>query len=67
VKSPVAVEKVHFPENNPNSGHRKCLRKSRKQLVGHPDAILFLPISRERVFQQPRLPTTVMMPGVFSD
>jgi len=29
-------------------------RKLRESFVGHPDAILFLRISRERVFQQPQ-------------
>src|ERR1700724_792312 len=30
-------------------------RKLRKSFVGHPDAMLFLRISRERVFQHPRM------------
>src|ERR1039457_4038479 len=55
----VGVEKVHFPQNNQNLGDRKCPGKPRKSFVGHPDAILFLRISREGVFQQPRLLTTV--------
>jgi hypothetical protein len=50
----VAVEEVHFPENNQNLGDRKCLRKPRKRFVGHPDPILFLPTSRDGVFQQPQ-------------
>jgi hypothetical protein len=32
-------------------GDRKCPGKPRKSFVGHPDAILFLRISREGVFQ----------------
>jgi|ERR1039457_1090053 hypothetical protein len=53
-QSGVGVEKVHFPQNSPNLGDRKCLGKLRKSFVGHPDAILFLQISREGVFQQPQ-------------
>src|ERR1022692_2616627 len=49
----VGVEKVHFPQNNQNLGDRKCLGDPSKSFVGHPDAILFLRISREGVFQQP--------------
>jgi hypothetical protein len=37
----VAVEKLHFPQNNEKLGDRKCLGKRRKSFVGHPDAILF--------------------------
>jgi hypothetical protein len=51
----VGVEKVHFSQNSQNLGDRKCLGKLRKSFVGHPSAILFLRISREGVFQQPRL------------
>jgi hypothetical protein len=47
------VEKVHFPPNSGNLGDRKYLGKLRKSFVGHPDAILFLRISRERVFSTP--------------
>ena len=43
----MGVEKVHFPQNSQNLGDRKCLGKLRKSFVGHPDAILFLRISRE--------------------
>jgi hypothetical protein len=50
----VAVEKLYFPQNSGNLGDRKCLGKTRTSFVGHPDAILFLRISREGVFQQPR-------------
>src|SRR2546430_16283232 len=53
-KSGVGVEKVHFPQNSENLGDRKCLGKSRKSFVGHPDAILFLRISQKGVFQQPQ-------------
>jgi hypothetical protein len=52
------VEKVHFPQNSQILGDRKYLGKLRKSFVGLPDAILFLRISRERVFQHPRLFTT---------
>jgi hypothetical protein len=51
----VGVEKVHFSQNSENLGDRKCLGKPRKSFVGHPSAILFLRISLEGVFQQPRL------------
>jgi hypothetical protein len=50
----VAVEKLHFLQNSNNLGDRKCLGKLRKSFVGHPDTILFLRISRERVFQHPQ-------------
>src|SRR6266481_10050082 len=53
------VEKLHFLQNSKNLGDRKCLGKLRKSLVGHPDTILFSRISRERVFQHPRLVTSV--------
>jgi hypothetical protein len=52
--SGVAVEKLHFRQNSENLGDRKCLGKPRTSFLGHPDAILFLRISRERVFQQPQ-------------
>jgi hypothetical protein len=53
--SGVGVEKVQFPQNSEILGDGKCLEKPRKSFVGHPDAILFLPISWKGVFQQPRL------------
>ena len=34
----------------PKVGDRKCLPKPRNSLAGHPDAILFLRISREDFF-----------------
>jgi hypothetical protein len=52
LKTGVAVEKVHFPQNTQHLGDGKCLGKPRKSFVGHPDAILVLRISREGVFQQ---------------
>ena len=52
VISPVGVEKVPLPQNNQNWGDGKCLGKLRKSFVGLPDAILFLRILQERVFQQ---------------
>jgi hypothetical protein len=50
----VGVEKVQFPPKQPELGGYIMSRKLRKSFVGHPDAILFLPISREGVFQQPQ-------------
>jgi hypothetical protein len=50
----VGVEKLRIPQNIENLEDRKCLGKSRTSFVEHPDAILFLRISREGVFQQPR-------------
>jgi hypothetical protein len=50
----VGVEKVHFRQNTENFGDRKRLGKRRKSFLGHPNAILFWPISREGVFQQPQ-------------
>jgi hypothetical protein len=35
-------------------GDRKCLGDPRESIVGLPDAILFLPILRKGVFQQPQ-------------
>jgi|SRR5436190_18496950 len=59
-KTGVGVEKVHFPQNSENLGDRKCLGKSRKSFVGHPDAILFLRISQKGVFQQPQKMSSVV-------
>jgi hypothetical protein len=42
-----------------NLGDRKCLGDPRKSIVGHPDAILFLSILREGVFQQPQAITLI--------
>jgi hypothetical protein len=55
----VAVEKLAFPPKRPNLGDRICLREGRTPFIRNPDAILFLRISRKRVFQEPRLFTTV--------
>jgi hypothetical protein len=52
--SGVAVEKLHFPQNSQKLGDRKYLGKPRTSFVGRPDAILFLRISQEEVFQQPQ-------------
>src|ERR1019366_5061161 len=57
--TPVAVEKVHFPENGRNLGDRKCLGKPRKPFAGLPSAKFFRPVLRDRVFQQPHLISTV--------
>jgi len=43
-----------FVPNSRNLGDRKCLGDPRKSIVGLPDAILFLRISWEGVFQQPQ-------------
>jgi len=51
-KNRVGVERVYFPQNNEKLGDRKCLGKSRKSFVGHPNAILFWRISQLGVFQQ---------------
>src|SRR5208282_5387533 len=53
--------------NKQNLGDRKCLGDLRKSLVGLPDAISFLRISREGVFQQPRLSTTIFGVGDIID
>jgi len=50
----VGVEKLTFHPKQPNWGDRKCLGDPTKSIVGHPDALLFLRISREGVFKQPR-------------
>jgi len=55
----VAVEKLQFPPKQPKFGGYKMSRKSQKSFVGHRRAILFLRISGEGVFQQPRLIATV--------
>jgi hypothetical protein len=58
VQTPVGVEKLTFRPKQPNSrnlGDRKSLGGPRKSIVGLPDAVLFLRISWERVFQHPRL------------
>jgi hypothetical protein len=44
-----------FVPNSQNLGYRKCIGDPSKSIVGHPDAILFLRILREGVFQQPRV------------
>jgi hypothetical protein len=53
----VAVEKVGFPEKGRKSGDRRG--DWEKSFVELPDAIQFLQIPSERVFQQPRLFTIV--------
>jgi hypothetical protein len=50
----VAVEKVGFSENSRQSGDRKCLEDWGKSFVELPDAIQFLQIHGERVFEQPQ-------------
>jgi hypothetical protein len=55
----VAVEKVAFLEKLSKFGDRKCPGDPRESFIGHPDAILFSRLSREGVFQQPRLISTV--------
>src|SRR5476651_2216693 len=49
------VEKLtRVPSKTTKVGDRKCLRESRTPFIRHPDAILFLRISRKGVFQQPQ-------------
>jgi hypothetical protein len=60
LRNPVAVEKVGFREKSQKSGDRKCPGDSGKSLVEPPDAIHFLQIPSERVFQQPPLFSTVI-------
>jgi hypothetical protein len=55
----VAVGKLDISEIGGNLGDRKCLAEQRKSFVEHPDAMQFLRISGQRVFQHPRLLTTV--------
>jgi hypothetical protein len=50
----VAVEKVGFCEKGRKSGDRKCPGDWGKSFVELPDAIQFLQILSERVFQQPQ-------------
>jgi hypothetical protein len=54
----VGVEKLAFVPNGQILGDRKCIGEPTKSFIGHPDAILFLRISSEGVFQQPRLFST---------
>jgi hypothetical protein len=51
----VAVEKSLSEKTAADLGIEKCPPESGKSLVGHPGAMKFLSISRESVFQQPRL------------
>jgi hypothetical protein len=48
-----------FVPNSQNLGDRKCIGDPSKSIVGHPDAILFLRILREGVFQQPQAITLI--------
>jgi hypothetical protein len=48
------LKKSLSPKNDLKFRDRKCLPASRKSLVSHPDAIDFLQISKERVFQHPQ-------------
>jgi hypothetical protein len=50
----VAVEKLGFSEKSQKSGDRKCLGDRGKSFVELPDAIQFLQITSERVFQRPQ-------------
>jgi hypothetical protein len=64
----VAVEKAGFSEKSRKSGDRKCPGDWEKSFVELPDAIQFLQIPSERVFQQPRdLSTVIGRAGVYSD
>jgi hypothetical protein len=53
-KPGVAVEKLRFRPEQAKLGDGKCPGALRKSLVGLPNAILFLPILGERVFQHPQ-------------
>src|ERR1022692_675839 len=48
------LKKSLFVPMSRNLGDTKCLGDPRKSILGLPDAILFLPILREGVFQQPQ-------------
>jgi len=61
---PVAVKKLGFPGKSQNSGDRKCLGDSEKSFIELPDAIQFLQILSERVFQHPPLFSTSIGPSV---
>ena len=62
LRNPVAVEKLAFSEESQNLSDRKCLGEVEKSFVELPDAKQFLRNRSERVFQQPRLITTVRNP-----
>src|ERR1035441_9264262 len=47
------LKNSRFAPNRQNWGDRKCLPNPRRSIVGLPDAILFLRISRGGGFQQP--------------
>ena len=53
----VVVEKLGFQKISVNYGDRKYLGDPRRSLVGHPDALRYLQLSRKRVFQQPQAVT----------
>jgi hypothetical protein len=57
----VAVEKVGFSEKSRKSGDRKCPGDWEKSFAELPDAIQFLQIPSERVFQQPPLFSTSIL------
>jgi hypothetical protein len=59
----VAVEKVRIPPKQPKFGGYKMSKKLKRSFVEHPSAILFLRISSEGVFQQPRDLSTVIENG----
>jgi hypothetical protein len=62
----VAVEKVGFSEKSRKSGDSKCSGDSGKSFVELPDAIQFLQILAERVFQQPQdLSTSIRVSAVW--
>jgi len=62
----VGVEKLQFSPKQPKFGGYEMSKELRKSFVGHPNAILFLRISRLGVFQQPRLITTFMRAKTFA-
>jgi len=60
LRNPVGIEKVGFSEKSRKSGDRKYSGDSEKSFAELPDAIQFLQILAERVFQQPPLLSTVI-------
>jgi hypothetical protein len=54
IKEAWVLKNSVFAPNRHQLGDRKCLLNARRSIVGLPDAILFLRISRVGVFQQPQ-------------
>jgi hypothetical protein len=67
----VGIEKLDIAENQDKSEDRKCPDDPRKSFIGHPDAMQFLRIYDNLVFQQPRLFSSIedwpyLKTGIFS-